>query len=64
MKYHNIQDDAEWFYDRLFSQPIEGLRQQTITTYYEAGGNFHKETITRNYYGINDYQDTVKSEVF
>jgi len=64
MKYNKIVEGAEWFYDRIFSQPTEGLKKQVLITYYEEGGNFHVETVTRNYYGVNDYQDSVSHEVF
>ena len=64
MKYNQISEGAIWFYDRIFSQPTEGLKKQVLITYYEAGGNFHVETVTRNYYGVNDYQDSVSHEVF
>ena len=63
MKYNQIIEGAIWFYDRIFSQPVPGLKKQILITYYEEDGRVHKQTITRNYYGKNDYQDIVDDEV-
>jgi len=64
MKYNQIIEGAIWFYDRIFSQPVEGLKKQVLITYHEEGGNLHVETVTRRFYGKDDYQDSVSTEVF
>lgn len=63
MKYNQVIASAIWFYDRILSQPTPGLKRQELITYYTENGKLHKETITRRYYGDDDYQDSVSTEV-
>lgn len=52
-----------WPYDLIFKQPQPGLIKQVMITYEEKDGKIVKETVTRNYYGADDYQDSTQSEV-
>jgi hypothetical protein len=54
---------SEWEYDKIFFQPEEGLHKQEHITYYTRNGKMMKRTITRNFMGKTDYQDSVTTEV-
>lgn len=46
------------------SSPRQGLRMQTLTTYEaEENGNMKVITITRTYYGIDDYIDSQSTQI-
>lgn len=54
----------KWPYDEIFSQPKPGMIQQELVTYSKrADGAIIRETIVRRFYGKNDYQDSVSTEI-
>lgn len=50
-----------WPYDKIFDQPREGLYMQVHTTYERRKYGVARVTITRTFYGKDDYQDTVET---
>ena len=54
---------SKWPYDDIFEQPGHGILQQQLVTYKIERGKMVIETITRRYFGDNDYQDSVRTEV-
>ena len=55
---------SDWSYDNIFSQPKPGLHKQEHITYkHDERGALIKEKITRNYYGEQDYQDSIVTEI-
>ena len=54
---------TEWKYDKIFDQPAPGLKVQKLVTYKIEKGKMIKETVTRRFYGKNDYQDSIQTEV-
>jgi len=52
---------ADWANDEFLDQPRTGLRMQKRITYYEKNGRLYQETITRRYFGDDDYQDGVET---
>jgi hypothetical protein len=55
--------DDNWIYDKIFQQPKPGLFQEEHIEYVVVGKRIKKTTITRKFYGDNDYQDSVKTEI-
>ena len=58
-----MKNKSEWPYDDIFDAPRAGLCMQEHISYEKAGRSMVKKTVTRRYYGENDYQDTTKTEV-
>ena len=54
---------SNWEHDEYMSQPEEGLILQVRTTYRVRDGKVYKETVTRNFYKGDDYQDSTSTEV-
>lgn len=58
------KETSEWEYDSIFSQPQEGLVQQEFVTYRKkSNGRVERETVTRRFYGKDDYQDSTTSVI-
>ena len=56
--------ESEWEYDTYFDQPAPGLVQQERITYRRReDGKIERVTITRRFYGDNDYQDSDTTEI-
>ena len=53
----------EWPYDKIFRQNDGVVKMQQLITYENRDGKLHKEIITRRFYGKDDYQDSVSTEV-
>lgn len=53
----------EWPYDKIFRQNDGVVKMQQLITYEMRDGKLHKEIITRRFYGTDDYQDSVSTEV-
>lgn len=46
-------------YDRHLSQPDGAIIQQELVTYSrDENGNVRRETVTRDFFGNSDYQDS------
>ena len=54
---------SDWPYDAIFQQPTPGLLKQELVNYRLEGDRVVKEVVTRCFYGKNDYQDSVRTEV-
>jgi len=51
--------ESQWEYDAYMDQPSEGLLLQERVTYRRrADGKIERESVTRTFYGDNDYQDS------
>lgn len=59
----NTKPDSTWVYDHIMCQPDGQITLQQHITYRRVADRIEKETITRRYYGNNDYQDSVEVEV-
>lgn len=55
--------ESPWPYDSIFEQNRPGLRVQYLITYEIKDQKMHKTTITRKFYGVDDYQDSVSTEI-
>ena len=55
---------SNWPYDKIFQQPKRGLVLEKHIEYKQVGKKLHKTTITRRFYGEDDYQDSTVTEVF
>lgn len=63
-KYYEDLDQSDWPYDSIFDQPQEGLVQQEFVTYRKkSNGRVERETVTRRFYGKDDYQDSTTSVI-
>jgi len=54
----------EWPYDKIFRQNDGVVKMQVLITYEVRDERLIKETVTRRFYGKDDYQDSVSTEVF
>ena len=52
-----------WPYDAIFLQPTVGVEMQKLITYKRQNRKLIRETVTRRFYGADDYQDSVSTEV-
>ena len=55
---------SNWPYDKIFQQPKPGLVLEQHIEYKQVGRRLHKTTITRRFYGDDDYIDSTATEVF
>ena len=53
----------EWPYDKIFRQNDGVVKMQMLITYEVRDERLIKETVTRRFYGKDDYQDSVEHEV-
>lgn len=56
--------ESGWEYDAYMDQPSEGLLLQERVTYKRrADGKIERESVTRTFYGNNDYQDSSSTTI-
>lgn len=49
-------------FKNAFEGDTEGVIRREIVTYRQKNGMLVKETATRNYYGDNDYNDSISTQ--
>ena len=59
----NKKEQTEWIYDKIFTEKKPGDIRKEYIEYRWQNGRLHRITVVRNYYGKNDYQDSVESVV-
>ena len=57
------EQQSDWEYDDIFTDKQPGDILKEYITYRRVGNNIHRITVTRRYYGKDDYQDSVESVV-
>ena len=62
MKFNTLLD-SNWTIDHIMDQPDGNTVLQEHITYRKVNGRMERTTITRRYYGVNDYQDSVACEI-
>ena len=56
--------ESQWEYDEYMDQPSEGLLLQERVTYRRRkDGKIERESVTRTFYGDNDYQDSSSTTI-
>ena len=55
--------ESPWPYDAIFEQPTPGVQMQKLITYRVVNRKLVVETVTRRFYGDQDYQDSVSTEI-
>jgi len=54
-------NDASYDYDRIMSQPLEGLIEQELVTTYRKDGKIFQHSVQRRFFD-NDYVDSTTSK--
>lgn len=57
------EQQSDWEYDDIFTDKQSGDIRKEYITYRRVGDNIHRITVTRVYYGKDDYQDSVENVV-
>lgn len=55
--------ESPWPYDSIFEQNRPGIKVQHLITYETKDHMMQRTTITRKFYGVDDYQDSVSVEI-
>ena len=58
---HTTLPNESYEYDRIMSQPAEGLIEQQLTTTYRRDGEIFQHTVTRRFTS-EDYNDSTSSK--